>query len=205
MAQNNTSLAYDLQRFEQHAEVQQNVRDTITVKREKSVHPVKIVAAAMLVLVMAFTLLYSQVVLTELNSQINSAETRLNTLQAESVRMQTELEGKMSLKEIEEKAISEYGMVKPDGSQVSYVKMEAESRVESAEKAENIHDRAGRREHECSGRLPSFGGIYRRGQRPRPQRAHRRARREGRLFCLRARPRARGRGGRRGRKFRRSR
>ncbi len=141
MAQNNTSLAYDLQRFEQHAEVQQNVRDTITVKREKSVHPVKIVAAAMLVLVMAFTLLYSQVVLTELNSQINSAETRLNTLQAESVRMQTELEGKMSLKEIEEKAISEYGMVKPDGSQVSYVKMEAESRVESAEKAENIFER----------------------------------------------------------------
>ena len=95
----------------------------------------------MLVLVMAFTLLYSQVVLTELNSQINSAETRLNTLQAESVRMQTELEGKMSLKEIEEKAISEYGMVKPDGSQVSYVKMEAESRVESAEKAENIFER----------------------------------------------------------------
>lgn len=141
MAQNNTSLAYDLQRFEQHAEVQQNVRDTITVKREKSVHPVKIVAAATLVLVMAFTLLYSQVVLTELNSQINSAETRLNTLQAESVRMQTELEGKMSLKEIEEKAISEYGMVKPDGSQVSYVKMEAESRVESAEKAENIFER----------------------------------------------------------------
>ena len=141
MAQNSTSLAYDLQRFEQHAEAPQNVRDTITVKREKSVHPAKIVAAALLVLVMAFTLLYSQVILTELNSQINNAETRLNTLQAECVRMQTELEGKMSLKEIEEKAISEYGMVKPDGSQVSYVKMEAESRVESAEKEENIFER----------------------------------------------------------------
>lgn len=141
MAQNSTSLAYDLQRFEQYAEAPQNVRDTITVKREKSVHPAKIVAAALLVLVMAFTLLYSQVILTELNSQINNAETRLNTLQAECVRMQTELEGKMSLKEIEEKAISEYGMVKPDGSQVSYVKMEAESRVESAEKEENIFER----------------------------------------------------------------
>lgn len=141
MAQNSTSLAYDLQRFEQYAEAPQNVRDTITVKREKSVHPAKIVAAALLVLVMAFTLLYSQVILIELNSQINNAETRLNTLQAECVRMQTELEGKMSLKEIEEKAISEYGMVKPDGSQVSYVKMEAESRVESAEKEENIFER----------------------------------------------------------------
>ena len=47
----------------------------------------------------------------------------------------------MSLKEIEEKAVGEYGMVKPDGSQVTYVQLERENRVEAAEKDLNFFER----------------------------------------------------------------
>ncbi len=139
----NTNLAYDLERFEQTSAAAE-VRPNLTVRRQRksqTVHPVKIVAFAVLALTMAFVFLYSQVVLTELNSAINEAQTRLSTLQGENVQMQTDLEGKMSLKEIEEKAISEYGMVKPDGSQVTYVHLERENRVEAAEKDQSFFEK----------------------------------------------------------------
>lgn len=136
-----TNLAYDLQRFEQPA-AETNVRAKLTVRTaQRQVHPVKIVMVAVLALIMGFTLLYSQVVITELNSQIATKQEELNTLQAESVRMQTELEGKMSLADIEEKAISEYGMVKPDNSQVSYVKLEQENKLETSTPKQNIFEK----------------------------------------------------------------
>ncbi len=136
-----TNLAYDLQRFEQPT-AETNVRAKLTVRTaQRQVHPVKIVMVAVLALIMGFTLLYSQVVITELNSQIASKQEELNTLQAESVRMQTELEGKMSLADIEEKAISEYGMVKPDNSQVSYVKLEQENKLETSTPKQNIFEK----------------------------------------------------------------
>ena len=96
---------------------------------------------AALALMMGFSLLYSRVVITELNEQINSAATRLDVLHAEQVRMQTELDGKMSLKAIEETAIGEYGMVKPDGSQVSYIQVTKESKLEAKAKEEGFFEK----------------------------------------------------------------
>ena len=134
----NTNLAYDLQRFEEQTP---KTSPKLTVRTaQRTVHPVKIVMVAALALLMGFTLLYSQVVITELNGQIAAKQEELNTLQAENVRMQTELEGKMSLTEIEEKAVGEYGMVKPDNSQVSYVKLEQENRLEATKPEENIFE-----------------------------------------------------------------
>ncbi|HIV18881.1 MAG TPA: septum formation initiator family protein [Candidatus Merdivicinus intestinigallinarum] len=134
----NTNLAYDLQRFEEQTP---KTSPKLTVRTaQRTVHPVKIVMVAVLALLMGFTLLYSQVVITELNSQIVAKQEELNTLQAENVRMQTELEGKMSLTEIEEKAVGEYGMVKPDNSQVSYVKLEQENKLEATKPEENIFE-----------------------------------------------------------------
>ena len=134
----NTNLAYDLQRFEEQTP---KTSPKLTVRTaQRTVHPVKTVMVAVLALLMGFTLLYSQVVITELNSQIVAKQEELNTLQAENVRMQTELEGKMSLTEIEEKAVGEYGMVKPDNSQVSYVKLEQENKLEATKPEENIFE-----------------------------------------------------------------
>ena len=119
-----TNLAYDLERFEQHTPVPEQ-KPQISVRRERSIHP----------------LLYSRVIITELNADINAAETRLDVLHAEQVRMQTELDGKMSLKAIEEAAISEYGMVKPDGSQVSYVQVTTENKLEGKAKEEGFFEK----------------------------------------------------------------
>ena len=100
-----------------------------------------VLAVAVLIFAMGFSLLYSRVIITELNADINAAETRLDVLHAEQVRMQTELDGKMSLKAIEEAAISEYGMVKPDGSQVSYVQVTTENKLEGKAKEEGFFEK----------------------------------------------------------------
>ena len=47
----------------------------------------------------------------------------------------------MSLKAIEEAAISEYGMVKPDGSQVSYVQVTTENKLEGKAKEEGFFEK----------------------------------------------------------------
>ena len=99
-----TNLAYDLERFEQRTPVPEQ-KPQISVRRERSVHPAKILLVSVLALAMGFSLLYSRVVITELNEEINAATTQLDVLHAEQVRMQTELDGKMSLKAIEEAAI----------------------------------------------------------------------------------------------------
>ena len=135
-----TNLAYDLERFEQHTPGPEQ-KPQISVRRERSIHPLKIMAVAVLIFAMGFSLLYSRVIITELNADINAAETRLDVLHAEQVRMQTELDGKMSLKAIEEAAISEYGMVKPDGSQVSYVQVTTENKLEGKAKEEGFFEK----------------------------------------------------------------
>ncbi len=135
-----TNLAYDLERFEQRTPVPEQ-KPAISVRRERSIHPAKILLLAALALMMGFSLLYSRVVITELNEEINSATTRLDVLHAEQVRMQTELDGKMSLKAIEETAIGEYGMVKPDGSQVSYIQVTKESKLEAKAKEEGLFEK----------------------------------------------------------------
>lgn len=135
-----TNLAYDLERFEQRTPVPEQ-KPQISVRRERSVHPAKILLVSVLALAMGFSLLYSRVVITELNEEINGATTQLDVLHAEQVRMQTELDGKMSLKAIEEAAIGEYGMVKPDGSQVSYIQVTKESRLEGKGKEEGLFEK----------------------------------------------------------------
>lgn len=131
MAQSN--LAYDLERFEAKTPGQvPDPKPRLTVRSEKTIHPVKIIVMAVMVLALAFTLLYSRVILNELDQEILATTEQLNVLQAESVRMQTDLEGKMSLKAIETAAIQEYGMVKPDSSQVEYIQLQKVSKIEAA-------------------------------------------------------------------------
>ena len=135
-----TNLAYDLERFEQRTPVPEQ-KPQISVRGERSVHPAKILLVSVLALAMGFSLLYSRVVITELNEEINAATTQLDVLHAEQVRMQTELDGKMSLKAIEEADIGEYGMVKTDGSQVSYIQVTKESRLEGKGKEEGLFEK----------------------------------------------------------------
>ena len=126
MAQSN--LAYDLERFEEY---RPKIEKSPAKKKTASpTHPVRILFLALLSLAVVSTVLYSRVMISELNQQINEVTEELDVLKSESVRMQSELESKMSLSAVEEAAMSEYGMVKPDNSQVTYVSLDRQNKIE---------------------------------------------------------------------------
>ena len=127
---------YDLERFEQHTPA-----ITRVPKKEHIIHPVKILFAAVLLVGMISVMLYGRVQITELGQQINTVTAQLDELNSEKVRMETEMEGMMSLKAVEEISVGEYGMVKPDASQVTYLQVQ-QNRVEAADTEETWLEKA---------------------------------------------------------------
>lgn len=132
--QQRSNLAYDLERFENRAPVITKV----SAGKEKALNPVKIVVVALLLVALTSTVPYGRVVINELNMQYNAANAELNELKSEGVRMQSELESRISLKTIEDIAVGEYGMVKPDSSQVGYIQLNSENKIETTEKQDSI-------------------------------------------------------------------
>lgn len=127
--------SYDLERFEQQAPA-----ITRLPKKEHIIHPMKILFAAAALVAMISVMLYGRVQIAELGQEINMASAKLEELNSEKVRMETALESMMSLKSIEEISVSEYGMVKPDTSQVTYLQVQ-QNRVETAEAEETLLDK----------------------------------------------------------------
>ena len=54
--------------------------------------------------------------------------------------MEAELDGQMSLSTVEQIATEELGMVKPDSSQVTYLKIQQENVIETPEKSRTLID-----------------------------------------------------------------
>ena len=83
-----------------------------------------ITVMALIVVPLAVLMLYSQAVLATINEDIGVKNDELNTLTGEYTRLQTELEAKISLKNIEEYAATTLGMTKVGQDQVQYVNVE---------------------------------------------------------------------------------
>jgi cell division protein FtsL len=109
-------------------------------KREQLPHPGKILSMALVILAVVFAALYGRVQIAQLNNQINEATTRLEELTSEKVRMEAELDGQMSLSTVEEIATEELGMVKPDNSQVTYLKVQQQNVIQTPEKSQSLLD-----------------------------------------------------------------
>lgn len=125
-----TEIAYNLESFapktaEQHDKElkTRSLRIIKNRRREKTVAPVKIILGCALAIVIAVIMIYSQVVLTELTSEVSFYENRITELDTEFVRLQSELEATTSIKALEEAAESKLGLAKIDSSQVEYVSL----------------------------------------------------------------------------------
>ena len=132
--QQRSNLAYDLERFENRVPVITKV----STGKEKSLSPFKTILVAILFVAMFSTVPYGKLIVNELNMQYSAANAELNELKSEGIRMQSELESKVSLKTIEEIAVTEYGMVKPDNSQVGYIKLNGENKIETTAHQETL-------------------------------------------------------------------
>ena len=128
---------YNFERFEQ---TQQAPKIERLPRREKLPHPAKILSVALIMLAVVFASLYGRVQIAELGAQINEKTAYLEELTSERVRMEAELDGKMSLSAVEQIATEELGMVKPDSSQVTYLQVQ-QNRVETAVEEDTLLDK----------------------------------------------------------------
>ena len=129
-------IAYDLENFvaktgdEHDAELKKRTLRIIENRRRvKAVAPVKIILAAVVAVAICVTMIYSQVVLTELTSEVGFYENRITELDTEYVRLQSKLEAITSIKTLEEAAENELGLAKIDSSQVEYVNLTGEDQI----------------------------------------------------------------------------
>ena len=97
---------------------------------------VKLVAVFMIVIAVISAMLYNQMMLTELTSQVEMKQAQFEDLKNEGRRMQVELEGKTSLRAVADIAQYELGMAKAENYQIEYVDLSAGDRVMLAKESE---------------------------------------------------------------------
>ena len=98
----------------------------------------KIFIAGILALVLFSVVINSNAQLNEVYSDISTANSQLNVLRSEKVRMQTELESKASISNIKEYAENRLGMQKLHQSQIQYVDIQTEDAVTIEAEDQNI-------------------------------------------------------------------
>lgn len=69
-------------------------------------------------------------------NKVSTLNTQLNLAEAENVRLQSELESKMSAKNVEDYAENVLGMIKINSSQIQYIKIQTDDVVSIPEQEE---------------------------------------------------------------------
>lgn len=132
-----TNLAYDFDRLEQHyaavgaPKVKQPPELKVVENRKKNSNPFVLRTVVVFVMVMGIlaAILYNNMILTELTSEIERSEAQYEQLKNEYRLMQMELESQTSLRTVEEIAKNELGMSKVEDYQVQYIDLSEGDRV----------------------------------------------------------------------------
>lgn len=136
-----SNLAYDLSRYEyQYRAVDKQEKPVMKVNPKAVAHisVPKVVAMIMMVGVLLCAMLYGNVEQSRLYSDITKANKTVDILAGENARMQTELEGRTSVKNVEEYAENVLGLEKLGQSQIEYVELPTGNAVEIPETKTNI-------------------------------------------------------------------
>lgn len=94
-----------------------------------NVRALAILGVAVLLLAMISTLLYGRIKVDELDRKIQSKKNEIKSAQSENVRLNTTLDSMISLKNVEEYAQNNLGMVKMDNHQIEYIDLSGEDKA----------------------------------------------------------------------------
>lgn len=137
---NNTSVAPD--RFAYESEPEQERVPQITMKKTppKRGSVIKVTLIALSGLLMISTVLYGKVQTNRMYRQIANENNAFELVQSENLRLKSELEGKMTLKNVEEYAEKVLGLRKLDNSQIKYVQTKTDDTVEILDENKGIFE-----------------------------------------------------------------
>ncbi len=117
------NAAYDLSRFESYETAELQVKVAKKTKSRRRMSRVSVLNVILLLSVVALmvTSVLGRTELTETKTAINAFNNELTQLQSQNAYLNYVLESSVSVKEAEEFAGRELGMVKQDGSSVQYI------------------------------------------------------------------------------------
>lgn len=138
---NRNNLAYDLSKYENAIRKEDEPNTKINVVKVKSsaegsapkIFIITVTAGILLGMV-----IYGKVEEAALHTEITNQGKYVEVLRSENIRMKTELEGKTSIKAVEEYAENILGMKKLDKSQVEYLTIENGNIIDIPEANGNI-------------------------------------------------------------------
>lgn len=97
-----------------------------------------IVVCGLVVTILLFVMIYGKVQVSALYTQISQERETVEILESENVRMQSQIEGNMSLKNVESYAEDVLGLKKLDKSQIVYIQIQNEDVVQVVDTQDNI-------------------------------------------------------------------
>ena len=132
------SNAYDLTLFEDRTSPIKEIKTASGQKKKPKIKasPAKLIASCMLVVAISLAFIYSQTQLTVLSAGISDANKQLQELQNDQTRLEIQIEKKMNSQNLEEYAVSQLGLTKPQQYQIKYVKLRDSNTIQAAEKTE---------------------------------------------------------------------
>lgn len=107
----------------------------------RRISAVKMILGVFICFAMLGAVIFSNVQQLQINRQITEKEKELSDLRSENVRMQSELAGRTSNKNIQEYAEQILGMTSISASQIEYVQIQTDDVVEIPEAEQNIYVR----------------------------------------------------------------
>ena len=126
----NSTVAYDLSRFEErprnarYEEIEKPRKQKVMGFSAKTLLIVGIIVTAI-----TFVMIYNRVVLTELTAEVEKASQTLSALENENVRLQMQIDRKMSLSNVEQYAVSELNMGKVEQYQIQTVSLSQDEEI----------------------------------------------------------------------------
>jgi len=140
------NAAYDFSLFEAKDKVEEQEKKLADEKRQKpaakpSIKPaavLKIIATSLFVLLSLTAFLLCNVQLTSLSDEVSKAQKELNESKNEEIRLNIQLESRMSLNNVESYAVDKLGLQKIGQYQIYYLHMNNKDKIELSPKSENL-------------------------------------------------------------------
>lgn len=111
------------------------------VKRIHKRSPLKAVSILFVASIFLFALwsvLYMDAKITETDAKLSGLDSKISKLSNENTELELKIEGMMSMKNVEDYAITELGMQKISRNQIEYIKLNESDRIEIEEGKENL-------------------------------------------------------------------
>ncbi len=130
------NVAYDLSMYEtqvrENTDSQKKTQQTkvIKIKNKRTFKTAINIMSIAVVVSLVIGVLYTNAEITKTANSISKVKKSITEIDSEKAYLQFTLESKMSLNEIEDYAVGVLGMVKMDSSQLEYVEIENENKIE---------------------------------------------------------------------------